>query len=383
MSTSLEKPIRVVSLLATDFYMDNRVERMSQTISEMGYEVHIVAWLKNNRKEREVQGNVQVHRIRTRTSTWKRANKLIGLIQYLNYVWCAIAAYRKFEIWHCNDFEAFFIGVFAKISRPKLKLVYDSHEFQSERLGTPWYVRRVILIFEKCFISWTKAVITVSPSIQRIYSERNKREVYLVRNTPPMMEVKSTDVFRKQFGIRADQRICLYQGSLVPGRGIELLVEGFLKRKSDDAVLVIMGNGKLSGYVDAACEKSPIIFHQGFVPFHEISEYTSSADIGLNMAINNCLNHTYCLPNKIFEYVQCEIPVLTNDLVDCVNLVNDYGIGVVLKEYTEDGLNEAVDAWMKIDQSELKSHVKVAKQQLHWANEEKVLQRVYSSLANN
>ena len=43
--------------------------------------------------------------------------------------------YRRFEAWHCNDAEAFVIGLLAKLTRPSLRLIYDCHEFESERNG--------------------------------------------------------------------------------------------------------------------------------------------------------------------------------------------------------------------------------------------------------
>ena len=44
------------------------------------------------------------------------------------------------------------------------------------------------------------------------------------------------------------------------------------------------------------------IHYHPMVDIDELQKYTSSADVGIHMILNTCLNHYYCLPNKLFEY---------------------------------------------------------------------------------
>jgi len=372
---------KVISLVANGFQNDNRVQRMAETIKECSFDITIVGWQKGTLLEKEIIHDIPVHRIKIKSQKWNRRNKIIGLIQFIDFCICTIKQYKKADIWHCNDFEAFWIGLWAKLVNPKIKLVYDSHEYQKERLGTPFYVKWVIYWTEKLFVRKSSIFITVSPGIGEEYQRLYKlKKYYLVRNTPHMMQPKKGDVFREKLKIRGDQKIFLYQGMVAPGRGIEMLVQAFKERQDDKAVLVIMGQGKLENWVKDEVSKSTIIFHHPYVSYQDIPNYTGSADVGLNSAINNCLNHYYCLPNKLFEYIQSELPILTNNLFDCAALVNRYSIGMVIKEFSPTGINMAIDSMLQVGFTTYHHQLKIAKEILHWDEEKKNLILAYQTL---
>ena len=141
-----------------------------------------------------------------------------------------------------------------------------------------------------------------------------------------------------------------------------------------------MGDGKLSFKLKELAKNSEHIFFHPAVSNIEIAQYTSSADVGFNMAINNCLNHQYCLPNKIFEYIQCEIPIISNDLEDCTQLIKHYQIGTIISEYHAKELNQAIDQFLAMDDMLIKKNVLKAKMELEWENERKVIEQLYKAI---
>ncbi|MEN9334947.1 MAG: hypothetical protein RLY35_2127 [Bacteroidota bacterium] len=370
----------VISILHTSFINDNRVKRIASTISSCGYKVHIVAWRKNNLPLSEQLGEIKVTRLDPPFNHMKRTNKWIGFIQFISFALKAIHQYRKFDIWHCNDFEGLFIGILAKLTRPKIQLIYDSHELQSGRLGLSKFMQHSIQLFEKMAIPMTESVISVSPGIVRYYEKKHGVSVHLVRNIPERMRIVPNDIFRETFHIAKESKIFLYQGGIVPGRGIELLIEAFQKRTNLEAVLIIMGDGKLLNNLKERTKNSNNIFFHSAVPFEDIPQYTSSADVGFNMAQNNCMNHRYCLPNKIFEYIQCEIPIISNDLEDCTQLIQHYQIGTIISQYNSHELNAAIDEFLTQDYPNLKENVRKAKTLLEWENEKKTIEQIYNSI---
>jgi glycosyltransferase involved in cell wall biosynthesis len=370
--------MKVISLLVTNFVNDNRVYRMAKGLSSHGFPTTVVAWKKGDVATKENFNGVEVERVELNSLHWKLPRLLLGRIHYLEYVFQVIFKYRKVDVWHCNDYEAYVIGVLAKMTRPKLKLVYDCHELESHRNGKSGFMRIVVRTFEHIFIHWSKLVITVSPSIQEYYSSVFKlKNVALVRNLPNEMHISHSNTLREKLGLKNSQRIFLYQGMLGKGRGIEVLLNAFQVRKTNDAVIVFMGFGVLKEIIESHALSSENIFFVPAVSYAEIPLYTGSADVGLNSVEPTCLSYKYSLPNKLFEYIQSEIPVLTNPLPDCAALVNEYQVGRVIPSWNVNGINEVIDDMLKEDLSLYQDRLKAAKKILNWECEEKIFVEAY------
>jgi glycosyltransferase involved in cell wall biosynthesis len=366
-----------VSIVVDAFENDNRMARMAMSLAER-HEVVVVGFVRGNLKERESLGQASVSRIRL--TNWP-SGKFFNLFRLGEYALRAVIRHRRADIWHCNDFEAFAIGCLARMTRPSLKLVYDCHEYETERYFLRGWRKRFVKFWERRLIRFADAVITVSPGIMREYERLYGRlNIHLVRNTPHLREMISSRVLRDKFGIRDDQRIFLYQGMISGGRGIEVLLEAFEDMPDDRCVLVIMGFGKLEHLVKAKADRSPIIFFHPAVPYSEINRYSGSADVGLNTPQNHCLSYYYCLPNKLFEYIQSGIPVLTNNLPDCRTLVEQERVGEVIEEFTPDGVRQAVRQMADADLGLYRENLISARERHHWDEEVNRLFAVYSSV---
>ena len=375
--------MKIISLLVTNFKNDNRVYRMAKSLSANGFPTTVVAWKKGDVLSQENFNGVEVERVTVKSDRWKRSNLFIGAIQYFEFAFRTVKKYRKVEAWHCNDYEAFAIGILAKISRPKLKLIYDCHELESHRNGKGAFMLFIIRCIEELFISWTELVITVSPSIQQFYIDTFKlKNVSLVRNFPNEMQISKTNTLREKLGIDDNQIIFIYQGMFSKGRGIEVLLKAFQARTTSDAVIVFMGFGELKKMIEDCASLNENIFFIPAVSYAEIPLYTGSADVGVNSVEPTCLSYKYSLPNKLFEYIQSEIPVITNPLPDCVALINEYKVGKIIPTWNTDSINDVVNDLLKEDLSVYLPHLKSAKKILNWEVEEQVLISAYKTIPN-
>jgi len=109
-------------------------------------------------------------------------------------------------------------------------------------------------------------------------------------------------------------------------------------------------------------------------------DYTSSADFGILFYENNCLNHDYCSPNKMFEYLMADILVIASNLYEMKRLVENNKIGIVAKENTANGLHEAIIKATRLDKEELKKNIQKIKKIYNWGEQEKVLLSLYKEL---
>jgi glycosyltransferase involved in cell wall biosynthesis len=165
------------------------------------------------------------------------------------------------------------------------------------------------------------------------------------------------------------------------GRGVEMLLNAFDARKDSDAVIVFMGFGPFTGMVESFATRKDNIFFVPAVSYEEIPLYTGSADVGVNSTQPVCLNNLYCLPNKLFEYIHSEIPVLSIPLVDCAALIKEYGVGRIIRSWDVASINDEIDAMMKEDLSYYLTNLKAAKKVLNWECEEKILVDAYKNIS--
>jgi len=141
-----------------------------------------------------------------------------------------------------------------------------------------------------------------------------------------------------------------------------------------------MGYGELENLIKEYSKKyNNIYFHPAVSP-DILLDYTSSADFGISTIEDSCLSYIYCLPNKMFEYLMAEIPVIVSNLPEMKGLVEKNKIGVVAQENTPKGLKEAIAEAINLDKEELKSNIQKVKEIYNWEEQEKVLLDVYKEL---
>jgi len=374
--------MRIASVVLNNFVNDNRVYKVADTLTNAGHEVVVVALLKGNVPEREVYHGIPVHRIRLRSLSLPDNNKFYGGLKFLEFFLKVMWNYRRFDVIHCNDFEGLIAGVMVKISRPSVKLVYDSHEYQREKFGLNPFMKKVIGFMERLFIHWPDRFITISPSIaseyERLYGVKHP---YLVMNAPHREDIITGNrELRDALGLDDAVPLFIYQGGFARSRGIEVLIESFRQERFSGWHIVFMGSGPLNDIIREAATAYDNIHLLPPVPYKNLMRWTSGATAGFVSTQNICLNNYYCMPNKLFEYIHAGIPVITNNLVECARVTNEESIGVVIREYNPDGVWEAVDALMKMDLAEIRKNLMRAREKYSWETQEPVLLEAYSKL---
>jgi glycosyltransferase involved in cell wall biosynthesis len=375
---------KITSIVLNNFKNDSRVLKENISLQKAGYEVKVVALHEESLKEIEVVQNIPVHRIKLKSRNWSK-NKFIQLLKYFEFIYKVVKQYKKSDIVHCNDLNTLPIGVIIKkFFNKDVKIVYDAHEYETELNGLKGIQKKLVKWLERKLIKYTDIVITVSDAIADEYVKLYDIEKpALVLNTPPYKEIQKKNIFRETLGIKENQTIFLYQGGLSKGRGIEILLEAFKSIENENAVIVFMGYGSLENMIiEQSKEYKNIYFHQAVTP-DVLLDYTSSADFGFLFYENTCLNHYYCSPNKMFEYLMAEIPVIVSNLYEMKRLVESNKIGTVAKENTPDGLKEAIEEAVKLDKEELKTNIQKLKTIYNWEEQEKVLLEVYKDLYAN
>jgi len=373
--------VKIANIVFNPFRNDSRVLKESTSLGKNGYDVEVIAHLDKNLEQIQKEENFIVKRFSYLDRTISK-NSLAKLKAYFIYVKESIDYCKDFDILHCNDLNALPIGfIIKKLYKKDVKIVYDAHEYETETNGLHGIKKKITQFLESFFIKYTDKVICVSDAIANEYVKLyNIKKPDLVLNTPLYQVVEKKDIFRETFNISKDKTVFLYQGGLSSGRGIEILLETFKTIENKNAVIVFMGYGPLESLVqNATKEYENIYFHKAVSP-EVLLNYTSSADFGISTIEDSCLSYRYCLPNKMFEYMMAEIPLIVSNLPEMKRLVENNKIGVVAQQNTSEGLQVAIEKAIKLNQEELQENLKKVKEVYNWEEQEKVLLNLYKEL---
>ena len=326
-----------------------------------------------------------IERVVLHTRKWPK-NLTIQILKYLEFIFIVLWRYRnrKIGIVNIHGVALLPIGVLMKILF-RAKLIYDTHEYETEIQGLKGVRKKFAKILESIGIKFCDRIIVVSNAIAKEYVRLyNIPKPAVVLNTPPYREIEKKDLFRERFGIAGECPIFLYQGGLSKGRGIEILIDAFkaLHDEGGDTIpaIVFMGYGPLEEEIEEISKKYKNIYFHPAVSPDVLLEYTGSADFGISLIEDVCLSYRYSLPNKMFEYLMADLPVIVSDLPEMRQVIEENKVGVVVKENSPEGLEEAIEEVMGLDGEVLQKNIWAVKKIYNWEAQEKVLLGVYEGL---
>lgn len=372
---------RITNIVLNDFTNDSRVLKMSRSLAGNGFDVRVIALHDGDLPTIESFDGFKVHRLKL----WSRVlprKRIFHVIKYLEFNLRVLLMFRGSDAYHCNDLHTLPVGFLLKLfSFGRTRIVYDAHEYECEANGVGKIERKLRKLLEGSLIGFADRVITVSDSIAneyvRLYSIEKPQ---VVLNIPMLTNVQGQDLFRNHLNIGTDKKIFLYQGGLTPGRGIEVLLDAFDREDQARQVLVVMGYGPLEQEIKMRAAHSSCIYFHPAVAHDDIPNYTSSADVGISTIENTCLSYYYCLPNKLFEYLMAEIPVIVSNMFEMKKIVEQYGVGVVAEENSPEGIRMAVSKMDSFDSDSFATSVKHFNQLFNWQSQEKALISLYHNL---
>jgi glycosyltransferase involved in cell wall biosynthesis len=284
--------------------------------------------------------------------------------------------FSKFDVLLSNDLDTLPANFLASKIKNK-PLVYDSHEYFTEvpELINRPRVKHIWEWIEKKTVPKIKYAITVCDSIANIYTEKYGTPFKVVRNIP----VSAKNSFIKKY-VGNDKKTILYQGAVNMGRGLE---QAILSMKYiENAKLIIAGDGDIKSDLENLTVKNNLqnkIEFKGRLPLKELTKLTPQADLGLSIEEDLGLNYRFALPNKLFDYIQAQVPVLITNLPEMAAIVNRYNIGEIVDSLEPNHLAEKLkDALNNTEKRKVwTGNLSLTAKELTWENEEKVIHKIF------
>lgn len=406
--------MRIVMLVKNTFTHDIRVEREALTLIAQGFDVFVVALQspviaikenvkginivrvprpgsrirsfgdptskihkENNRKYLSKSIRIVLTTLRV-VSTWRILSFLHNRLDSAMYS-AAIALEPDFI--HAHDLET--LAVASRIKHKlDIPLVYDSHEMATGRNLASNSMNRRAENLERRLIPEANAVIMASGGYaEKISNLYGVNDAIVIRNVPRFIsEFRSELDLRKIYSIAEEYKLMVHQGSILPNRGIEQTITSL--KYLPNCVLVVIGYGHHVNVLKELATKegvsARVIFH-GPVPPDDLISLASSADVGICTIVGNCESYLHSMPNKLFEYLMAEIPIIVSDYPGMGKFVLHNRLGFVCNPLDPRSISDAVNSLF--ENFEIKESIveacRLAKKDACWETEQEKLHNIY------
>jgi len=367
---------RIIVSVTNDLTTDQRVHKVCTTLVEMNYEVTLIG--------RKLPNSLYIDR------TYKTIRmKLIFNKKAFFYAEYSIRLFFKLiflkkDILLSNDLDTLLPNYLISRLFHK-KLVYDSHELFTEipELTDRPKIQKVWLSIEQYIFPKLKNVYTVNHSIAKVYKDKYKVEVSVIKNIAKKLNNKNIDLYFSD-KVKGNQKMIILQGSGINmDRGAEEAIQ--MMQYLEGVLLYIIGGGdiftELKALVPSLNLEKKVIFKDK-MPYDELMEYTKIADLGLSLDKATNLNYEYSLPNKVFDYIQAQTPLLVSKRKEVAQLVTKNNIGVVIDNYNPKKLADVVKKIFS-DKKQIqtwKENLVITAEKYNWETESEKLKVIYENL---
>lgn len=364
---------RINVSVSNDLICDNRVNKTCKSLVDYGLEVKLI-------------GRAFKHSPLLPSRSYKCTRLPIifkkNAIYYaeLNLKLFFHLLFSKQDYLWANDLDTLLPNyLVAKLKRKPL--IFDSHEHftQVPELKDNPFAQKVWKWVEKHCIKGCNAVFTVCNPIKDYFKEEYKKESIVVRNIPPRNT--TTNI---QIPSANKENIIVWQGAVNIERGLEELCEAM---QWINAKLLIMGEGDIKSNLEKKVKELRLeekILFLGRLPFEEMMSKTKTAKLAISIDKPTNGNYAISLPNKIFEYIACYVPVLVSPLQEIKYVVEKYKTGVFLSSYSPQDLAKQITSLLS-DNEKLDSIAKnceKAASELCWENEQTQIFETLNQLKN-
>lgn len=283
---------------------------------------------------------------------------------------------RTFDAIVANDARALPLA-FAIARRNQAPVWADLHEWApGERTHiASWRILVKPLMEHICrkYLPQTAAATTVGTEIAKLYETHYGVRPRLLMNAAPYADLQPTPV--------PDGVIRLvHSGGAVFGRNIEAMIEATIQAGSRftlDLYLVPAGDGGayLAKLREVAGSNPRIRFHDPVKPF-ELPATLNAYDVGVFWIPPTHTNARLTLPNKLFDFVQARLAVAIGPTVEMVNVVNEYGLGVVSEDFSVPSIVAALQSLTPQAITSYKQAAAAAADPLSFQSQSKVIDEI-------
>lgn len=225
-----------------------------------------------------------------------------------------------------------------KRQHPKCQILCDLREFYPLEYENDLQWRdtfgRYFQYLCECYLSDVDIALSVSEGLCARYERDFGIKAHLFYSLPPFVSLEPTPTNAKNIKI-------LYHGFISPDReSMSLLSLGESLRNSP-YMLYIMALSNQKGFLESFATKAANIHTMKLikpVKLEQIITKSADFDIGLIPFKPTTFNLTHCMPNKLFEYMQSRLAILSTPLDSIRTFLQTQNIGLITQGFESEDI---------------------------------------------
>jgi len=283
--------------------LEPRIAKEAGTLSRAGFDVHAILWDRElAHPAEEDRAGLRIHRFRLRAPEGQPALAWL-LPRWWAHVFFRILRLRPAVV-HAVDFDTV-VPAFAAARIAGARLVYDIFDFYAEMITAPLSppLRRFLAKAEHRMIRRADAIIL--PDLRR-------REQLGGVEPKRLVEIQNVPEDRGRPGREpaSDHFVVFYGGMIAKDRGLKDLV---IACEDTGARLVVAGHGPDEAELANVIESSHAAIFLGTISYDEVLDQTAGCQVVAALYDPAVPNNRFAAPNKLFEAMMFEKPVLVSD----------------------------------------------------------------------
>lgn len=327
-----------------------------------------------------LKDNIYIHRLNIETSSWLKKgfiSKVLNVIK-LSSLTFKFLKQKKPKVVHAHNLASLPVAVIYKIFY-KTKVVYDTHEFETEREGWSPFIRKFSKIVEKILIKYADITVVVNEAIGEYYQKDYGIKPVSILNVPEIGDINEGNYFREKYQIAASTKIFIYLGAFTESRGIMRYID-FINKTNLDICFIFMGKGAKLKEMERLLTDSKKAFIHYSVDQKTLKNILGSADYSLQtLSFKKDLSLSYklALCNKFFESCMAKLPMIGGGFEVQKMYMEKYSIGIEIENSDFDSIEKGIINLLELNINSLKQNCEIVFNEFNWEKESKKITNYY------
>ncbi|AKB29027.1 glycosyltransferase (group I) [Methanosarcina siciliae C2J] len=221
----------------------------------------------------------------------------------------------------------------------------------SKLVGVNKFVIKLMEICEFSSYRISKLILTNSEGTKDDLIHNKKispQKISIIPNGANIELFKKMNVSKKVLGLDEQNKYIIFVGNLAPWQGLACLVDSMptIIQNNSGVRLLIVGDGILKNELIQRVNElklESVVDFKGSVPYEDIPKYINASDVCVAPFIKSRDN--LMSPLKLFEYLSCEVPVVTSNIRGARELIENNSCGLL---FNPDDCNELAESILKL-----------------------------------